>query len=95
MLSNLWSALIDIQREPEKEKVVEEWQGFSDTQGPTSDYESQIIIYKTFTWMPKRCYDSGRWIWGKAFVDGWKHYYHPQEAHYGVLAGEYKVEERG
>jgi hypothetical protein len=94
MLSSIWSALIDIQREPEQEKVVEMYDGYSDDTSAPS-YEPQILIYETFTWIPKRCYDTGRWIWGKAFVDGWKHYYHPEEAHYGVLAGDYKVEKRG
>ena len=64
-----------------------------DTNTNGGTFESILLIRECYLVIPKRCYDSNRWIVGKAYRDDFGHYYHPEEVYYSVLSGDYRIEE--
>lgn len=88
-LGGLIGAINDIKRG----KKVEMWDGFGGEDTPGPNYTAQINIKRRFVVLPKRCYDSGRWIIGVVYEDEFGHYYHRNEVMHGVLTGNYEVVE--
>ena len=86
-LGGLIGAINDIKRG----KKVGMWVDHNGEDTPGPNYTAQINIKRRFVVLPKRCYDSGRWIIGKVYQDMYGFYYHPSEAMARVLNGEYRI----
>lgn len=85
-LGGLLSAINDIKKGNKMGSIETGW-----GVGTSSSYKSELLLHKKFTWIPRRCYNTGQWIWGKMYKDSWGHTYHPEEAMNGVLEGKYVV----